>query len=450
MRLIKSRKDILNGNIAQQILIISIPIIGSYLLQQLYQFVDSIVLGRYAGVEALAAVGGSASMVNNIILNIASGIATGVMIVVAQNYGVGNSDKVKNAVRTGIFIAFVFGGFITVLSISLAKPILLLMKCPSDTLLYSQIYMSWNFVGLIPYTIFQIGDRVLQASGNSRRSLFFTIVIAITKISLDFILVGLFKMGVFGVSIATFVSYLVCGIIVLVIFNRSIDSYHFEIKDFGFDLESLKSIFKIGVPIAIQSAIFALTNALVSVKINEQGTNSIAAFSIYNTIDNFYWCFNNGLGAAIITIVGQNYGNHNMKRVKESLKYGVIIQLFVTIAISTTLFFFGRDISSFLTSNVDVLDKSTSMIKVTALCYVFFILVEMISGTIKGCGDSVASMIISFIGICVVRFVYVLLFDFTNATQVILCYPISWVITSIIYLLYFLINKKYRTPKNNL
>ena len=449
MKLYKIKKDILNGNIVEQILLITIPITGTYLLQQLYQFVDSIVLGRFAGVEALAAIGGSSNMIINIILNIISGIATGVMIVVAQNYGKGDYHKVSDAVKTGMFIAVVFGGLITIISIISSKPLLLLMNVPIETINPSLVYMCWYFIGIIPYTIYQIGMYILRASGDTKISLLFTIIIAATKIIFDLLLTAVLNLGIWGVSIATFISYLFCGIVVLIILYRTTDLYQYNIKNFGFEKETLKSIFKIGVPVAIQSAVFAITNAVVSIRINEFGTNAVAAFGAYNNVDNFYWSFTNAIGAAIVTIVGQNYGNKNMLRVKEILRKSILIHLVASILIGAFEYTCGKFIFSVFTTNIDVINIADRMIKFITFTYPLYILVEMISGTIKGCGDSMNSMIIAIIGVCVVRLLYLTLFSFNDVIQVLYCYPLSWGITSIIYLIYYLTNKKYRLSKTN-
>ena len=449
MKTNRINKDLLNGNISEQILILTMPIFGSHVLQQVYQFVDSIVLGRYAGVEAMAAVGGSSTMLINILVNAIGGIAAGIMIVVAQNLGRGNNEKVKDTVKTGMFIAVVFGAIVSVISILLSKPLLLLMNCPEEILKESLTYMYAYFIGIVPYTIFTFCIYILRAKGESKIFLFFTIVIAIIKIILDVILNAIFNLGVLGVGISTFVSYLVCGILALIIFNQTTESHHFSLKEFGFDLETLIQIFKIGFPVAIQSAVFAITNAIVSMKINEFGTNTIAAFSAYNNVDNLYWSFTNAIGAAVVTITGQNYGNKNIKRVKDILKYGIIIHAIASIVMGVLEFIFGVYIFKLFTTNSDVINIATKMIKLISVSYVTYVLVEMISSSIKGCGDSVNSMIIAIIGICVVRISYLLLCRFENPYQVLYCYPISWSATSIIYLIYYLKNSKKYLSKSN-
>ena len=449
MKFHKSKKDILNGYIPEQILLFTIPICGSYLLQQLYQIADAVVLGRFASVEALAAVGGSATMVINVILNLISGITTGAMVVVAQSYGRGDMDRVKSAVKTSMFIAIVFGGLISITSAFATKPLLHAMKCPEETISLSLIYMYSYFIGLIPYSIYQFGLYILRASGDTKISLIFTIIISVTKIVLDLILTGLFRLGVWGVSISTIVSYLICGIAVLVIMHKTPDAYQYDIKDFGFEKEMLVKVFKIGVPVGIQSAVFAITNAYLSVKINEFGTNSIAAFSAYNNVDNFYWSFTNAIGAAIVTIVGQNYGNKNMQRVKQTLQYGVIILGIASIVIGAFEFTCAYPLIKLFTTDKEVIEIAVGMVRQIAISYSTYILVEMISGTIKGCGDSMNSMIIAIFGICIVRFAYLIFGNFTSAKEVLYCYPISWAVTSVIFLIYYLTNKKYKLRNND-
>lgn len=443
MILHKSKKDILNGNITEQILLFTIPIAGSYLIQQLYQFVDSIVLGRCASTQAMAAVGGSATMFINILLNIITGIATGSMILVGQSYGKGNVEKIKDAIKTGMFIAFVFGGNLSIISIIIAKPLMIIMKVPEDILSLSISYLYIYLLGLVPYMVYTIGNYILRATGDSKSSLFFTIIIAIVKILLDILLVAVLDLGVYGVGISTVVSYLVCAVIVLLILKNTPDIYQYSIRNFGFDLDLLKQTFKVGAPIAIQSAVFAITTALVSVRVNEFGTLSVAAYSAYNNVDNFYWSFANAIGAAVLTIVSQNYGNKNIKRVKQILKHGIIMLIVVSVVVGTFDYFVSKYILKVFTSDQEVINIAYKMTRITGIMYNAYVPLEIISSTIKGCGDTLNSMIIAIIGICVVRFAYLTQINFTSVYQVMWCFPISWIITSIMYTIYYLLNKKY-------
>lgn len=437
----KSKKDILNGIIPEQILVFTVPLIGSYLLQQAYQIADSIILGRYAGKIALAAIGASNSIVN-VILNLISGISAGIMIVLAQNMGRGDIDRAKATVKTGMFVAIVLGGVLTLGVVLSARKILELTGCPIEAVNDSMVYLRMYAFSFIPYIIVSVGNYTFRAMGDSKSSITLTLIISITKIVLDVLLTAIFKMGIWGVSISTLAAQAICMIVVLAVFGTTPEFYHYSLLEFGFDNELLKKIISIGVPVAMQNVLFAFSNLIIQAKINTYGTDTIAAFSLYNSVDNYYWCFANAIGSAIITLCGQNYGNKNYKRVKEFVKHGLIIDLIGSALIGAGAIVFGRNLLPMYTTDINVINISFDMLITVALFYPTYIFIEIISGALKACGDTTNSMIITLIGICVVRVCYVLFVKFTSALQILYCYPISWVVTSIIFIVYYLIFKK--------
>ena len=443
------KKDILNGKVSEQILLITIPILGEYLLQQIYNFVDQIVIGRFVGVDALAAVGGSATQIINIVINFIAGIAAGVMVLVAQNLGKGDIDKVKKTIKTGMCLSVVLGVFLTIVCCCFSRQMLVLTGCPEDTIEYSLIYMNMYFVGFVPYMIFTVGIYIMRASGDTRKSLMFTIITSVVKIVFDLLLTGVFGLGIWGCSIATLLSFLICAIVVLIIFRNTNDIYQYSLKDFGFDFNILKSIYKNGIPIAMQSLAFVITNLFIQIKINKYGTQTVAAFSVYNNVDNFYWSFTNAIGAATITIVGQNYGNKNMHRVKEIIRKGIVIHFINSVVIGVIGYFFGRQIINLYTTDLIVQDIAYKMLVICVASYWIYTFVEIVSSSIKGCGDSMNSMIIAIIGICVVRIVMLLIFNYPEPEKILYCYPVSWAATSIFYLFYYISNPKYRLTKRD-
>ncbi len=442
MTIRKSKKDILNGNVLEQIIIFTIPLIGSYLLQQLYKIADSLVLGRCVGKSALAAIGTSTSIIN-VILNFISGICTGTMILVAQSYGSKNPEKVKKSVKTGFFIAFVLGAILTVALALFTEPILVMTGCPDDAMEYSITYLKIYGYSFIPYLIFSIGRFILVATGDSKRSLMFTIIIAVVKISLDLLLTGVLKLGILGVSLATFVAHLVCAIVVIIIFKNTSEIYQYSIKEFGVDKDSLIQINKIGLPVAIQSTLFALTGLIVQTKLNAYGTDTIAAYSAYGDVDNIYWSFANGLSSAAVTLIGQNYGNNNIRRVYEFVRKCIYVQIVMSIVICGIDFAFGRQMLSLYTSDSEVIEIGYQMIKAVAPYYNVYAFLEIPSCLCKGVGDATASLIICTIGICIFRIIFLSVFNFTNAVQLMYSFTFSWVLTSALYLIYILTSKKY-------
>lgn len=441
---INRKKDILNGNIVEQLLLFTFPFCTGYLLQQVYAFVDGIVLGRLVGTKALASVGGSATAIINVMLNFITGLSNGVLVIVAQHYGRRNTQEVSKAVRTGIFMSVLFGGILMVIGFVGAKPILSIMNTPIETIKDSLTYMYFYFASFIPYLIYQVGICILRATGDTKRPLYFIIIQAITKIIFDLLFAGPFKMGVFGTSLATFLSNLICGVLILVLLQFTLDCYRFNIKDFGFDPTSLKQALKIGVPSGIQSAVFALSVLVLQAKINAYGTNAAAALTAYNNVDNLFWAQTNAVGMAVITIVGQNYGNKNYKRVKDVVKYGIIIDLIVCIYMGLVNVFLGKYILLLFSTDKEVLRISAEMLRIVAATYFTYTLVEVISCTCKGIGDMFNSMIISIIGICIVRFAYLIFYPIKSMYGVIVVYPLSWFITGIIYLFYYLFSMKFK------
>ena len=277
------KKDILNGNIAEQMLMLLFPLFLGYLLQQLYSFADNIVLGRLISKEALAAVGGSANSLINIVLNFVGGITSAITVLVAQSYGSGNMEKVHNSVRTGMFVSIVCGLVLIVL-MSVVSPFwLTLMNEPAETRALSLTYMYFYFGSIAFYFVYQTGVSILRALGDSRRPLMLIGITAASKILLDLLFAGVFKMGVFGTSLATFLTHLISAAVILFIFHKTSDVYYYSLKDFGFVKEDLKHIFAVGLPFATQSMMFAIPNAMIQYKVNSFGTDAVAAYSAYNS-----------------------------------------------------------------------------------------------------------------------------------------------------------------------
>lgn len=448
MAIRKSKKDILNGNVYEQIIIFTIPLIGTYLLQQFYKIADTMILGRYVGKSALAAIGASTSIVN-VILNLISGICSGAMIVVAQCYGSKNPEKVKKAVKTGFFIAIILGAILTVSLVLLAKPLLTITGCPSDAIPYSITYLKMYGYSFIPYLVYMMGRYILIATGDSKRSLMFTLIIAAVKVSLDILLTGVLNLEILGVSLATLASYLICAIVVLVIFAITTDIYQYSIKDFGADKDLLKQIIKVGIPVAIQSMFFAFTSLVMQTKINAYGTDTTAAFSAFNDVDNFYWSFSNALANATLTLIGQNYGNKNLRRVYEIVNKAIIVQVIMSLIIGGLDIVFGRAALSMFTPDKEVIEIGYQMLMSVAPYYGLYVLVEILSCLCKGNGDTTSSMIICMIGICAARLAYLTFYNITSSPQIPFGYTVSWIVTSILYVVYVSTSKKYPKLKKD-
>ena len=432
----RRKKDILNGNILEQMLILMFPLYVGYLLQQIYTFVDSIILGQFVGKQALASVGGSPTTIINIILNLISGICSAVMVMVAQNHGKGDSDKVNNTIRSSFFISIALGGILSVIMLIFSKQFLILLKSPEETMQMSLTYMRFYFASLIPYFIYQTGISIMRGLGDSRRPIYFILMTAITKIGLDLILAGVFKLGVLGTSIATFVSHLACATLVLVIFQLTPDIYHYSLKNFGYDAQDMKDILLIGIPFSIQSILFALPNTVIQTKINQFGTDAVAAFSTYSNVDTLFWCHSNAVGTATITMVGQNYGNKRKDRVKKAFYASMLFEALGCILYGFIFYTRGTPLIKLFTNDIDVITLSKEMLNMSAKTYLIYVMVEAVSATLKGCGKAKALMYIAIVTICISRIIYVSFAPITSAVEVPYAYPISWALTAVVYTAY--------------
>ena len=447
MLLRRPKKDILHGNILEQMLLLFFPFLLSYFLQQIYGFVDNIVLGRFVGKQGLAAVGGSPTAIINIILNCINGLTSAITVMVAQYYGMGNMERVNKSVRTGIFVAVVVGSILSVVMIVTAPVFLELMNTPADTLNMSLTYMRLYFISLVPYFIYQTGVSILRALGDSKRPLYFVLITAVTKIGFDLLLAGVFDLGVLGTSISTLLAHVICAIVILVIFKYTSDVYQFSLKDFGYEKEDIKKIFSIGIPFALQSMMFAIPSTFIQKKLNDFGTNAVAAYSAYVNIDNLFWCFSSAISTSTITLAGQNYGNKNIARVRKIFYCATIMEFIGGVFFGGAFYLFGGSILKLFTSDPDVLSLSVRMLNIVASTYFTYTFIESVSSVCKACGDAKPIMYIAIITICLTRIGYILFYPQLEPHHPIYAYPLSWIVSSIVYAIYFFANKKYRNKE---
>ncbi len=438
-------KDVLNGNIYQQMLLFFFPVFMSYLLQQIYGFADSIILGHFVGKEGLASVGGSATAIINVILNLIAGMNSAVTVLVAQNYGRRDDEKVNSVIRTGFYTAVVLGVLIMT-ALLLASPFLLnLMKQPIESRGNSLIYLRFYAVALIPYFVYQTGLSIMRAFGDGKRPVYFILIIAVTKILLDLLFAGIFKLGVFGTSLATLLSYLICAIAILWVFKHTPDIHGYDWKkDFGYDREELKNIFAIGVPFALQSATFALPGTVVQSRINAFGTDAIAAYSAFNNVDNLFWCYVNTIGTNTITMTGQSYGAGKYRRVRKIAISAAVIEGTGALFFSWMFYLFGYDLLSLFSTDPAVLEIGFAMLKRVSSLYILYLFVSTVASACKGCGMAKAPMVIALFSILLFRLVYLFTVSFHSPVDVVFCFPLSWALNSVLSALYFFTNPKLK------
>lgn len=434
----KKQLDMLHGNITKLILLFFFPIFCGSLFQQLYNTVDAVVVGNFVGKQALAAVGGSTGIVINLLVGFVVGLASGATVVIAQYYGRHEVEGVQKGVYSSMFLAISLGFILTIIGIVLTPWILTLLNVPHDIMRYSITYMRIYFIGMIPSLIYNNGAGILRAVGDSKRPLYFLAASCITNIILDIVLVLIFKMGVAGVAIATTISQVVSAILTLHVLSKTSESYAFHLRYLSFDKDILIRIVEIGFPVGIQSCLYSVANLFIQASVNGYGTDTVAAYTAFGKIDALFWNTSGALGQAVLTFCGQNFGAGKVDRVKKGIHSGILIYVIGAGSISLVCYFGGNALYHLFTQDEQVIRIGMSILKFICPLWTTFCLVEILSSSIRACGDSLVPMIITALGIGAFRIGWILIYPSSSVFDTLICYPISWIMTSAFFLVYYI------------
>lgn len=431
--------QITEGVIWKQLLIFFFPILFGTFFQQLYNTADAIIVGNFVGKEALASVGGPSSTIINLLVGFFVGISSGATVVISQHYGAGDAEKVSDSVHTSIALAIAGGAVMMVLGLASARFALSAMATPADIMEPSLIYMRIYFIGIIPSMIYNMGSGILRAIGDSKRPLYFLIAACLVNIALDLLFVAVLEMGVAGAALATILSQLVSAVLTTIALMRTTDSYRLILSKIRFHRHLLFSIVKIGLPAGLQSSMYSISNLLIQSSINSFGTDTIAAWTAYGKVDSIFWMIMGAYGISATTFVGQNFGAGKYDRIKKSVRICLGMAAVTSIVLSVIVMEFGGTILLLFTRDANVISICEGMIRVVSPFYITYICIEILSGTCRGCGDSLIPMLLTCFGVCVLRIVWI----FTavplrhEVSTVAFSYPLTWAITSILFVIYY-------------
>lgn len=433
------------GNIYKIIIRFAIPIFISNVFQQLYNTVDSAVVGAIEGHEAIAAVGTTAPIIN-LLVGLFLGLATGCSAVIARHFGANHEERLKKCVHTGIAVALVGGLALMIIGIICARWFLILIKSPSDTIELSTIYLRIYFIGMIPTILYNMGAGILQGVGDSKKPLIFLTIGGITNILLDLLFVMLFRWGVAGVAIATVLAQLVSTILVMIKLLHTNDIYKLNIRDIKFDKKELKDILKFGIPAGLQSAFFAISNLLIQYFINDFGSQVMAGQTAYSKIDGFLYLPTSAFGITTMTFVSQNISVNNVKRAKQGTNIALFLSVITTLVLIGIVLIVGKPLITIFTKGDEVAIKyGVIMMYCMAPFTVIYAFIEVLSGFVKAAGATTEAMCITASTICVFRIIYlILLYDVFNIKSIYVifsAYPVSWALCLIVYLIYYFSNK---------
>lgn len=440
------QNKILEGGLYKNIMLFFLPIWFGTFFQQLYNTVDAVIVGNFVGKAALAAVGGPTGTIINLLVNFFVGISSGAGVVIAMYYGSRNVEGTDKAIHTAVAISVAGGLILMAIGIPFSPLFLEWMGTPADILEQATVYIRIYFFGAVFNLVYNIGSGILRAMGDSKKPLYFLIVASIVNIILDVVFVVFMDMGVAGVGLATIIAQFSSAMLVIATLKGLPEDIMLMWNKVKLNKAMCGEIFKIGIPNGIQSIAFSISNIAIMSSINAFGTDTVAAWTAYGKIDAMFWMTVGSFGIATTTFVGQNFGAKNFDRVKKSVRACNVLSLIASVTLSAVLLTCYPFLYRIFTQDAAVIEIGATMIKVMVPLYFTFVFIENFSGAMRGVGHSIAPTILTIMGICVFRVIWILFVLPTNNTLVtaIISYPISWSLTAIIFTVYYMSGKWFK------
>ena len=426
------------GPIARGIILFALPILLSNLFQQLYNSVDSAVVGRFAGAAALAAVGSTGSIIN-LLIGFFLGLATGTSVLYAMHYGAEDYAGLKKLIDSAMMISGAVSVFIAAVGIFFCRPLLLWMDTPEDVLPLGMTYLRIFFSGTIVTMIYNVGAAMIRAEGDSTRPLIYLVIGGVSNFFLDLLLVAVFDMGVAGAAIATVAAQAVSAVLVVLRLMRLDERYRFRPLRMRFDKTVAWDIIRISVPCGLQGSMFNIANLLVQAKINAFGTMAMAGITAYGKIDGFIYMPISALSFAVSTYVGQNIGAGKFERIRKGIRLCMLLCVVCSAFLGIVVMCVCRPLLGIFTQDENAEFYALGMMHFLAPTAWILSVSDILGGAIRGAGQAMKVTIISAVTICVFRVVWLLvtLHFWTDIRLVYACYPISWVLCSAVMAIFY-------------
>ena len=443
MNISLKNNDLTEGKIWKVMLNFVLPIFLGTLFQSLYTTIDAIIIGRFAGKDAFAAIESVLSF-QRLPVSFFVGLSSGATIIISQYFGAKKKEEVSKASHTAILFAIVGGLLLSVLSCILSPFFIKLIKVPNEIFYQAQIYTIICFSGIVFSMVYNIGSGILRALGDSRTPFYILILSNILNIILDLILVIVFKLGVIGVGFATLISQVVSAILIFIILLRTKLDCKIYINRIHFYKKYLKEIFRLGLPIGIQSIIYPISNTTIQSNINIFGVSSIAAWAVCGKLDFLIWAVSEAFSIAISIFVAQNYGAKKHQRARIGIVVALFMAMIAIFIISFILYIWNKPLAHFLINDKNIVELTSQIIHLLAPLYFIYVIGDVLSGAIRGIGDTFNPMIINIFGICIIRLLWIFFIVPLNPTffMVLYSFIVSWIITTIMYITYIIYKRK--------
>ena len=432
------QRQITEGVIWKQLLIFFFPILLGTFFQQMYNTVDTIIVGRVVGTTALAAVGATGPLVN-MVNGFFIGISSGATVILSQNYGAGNRQGVQDALHTGVTLSLGLGAIITVLGVGLGPWVMSLMNMPKNCMGDASVYLRIYFAGAIGSMVYNMGAGILRAMGDSRRPMLFLMATCVLNVVLDVLFVAVLKMGVAGAALATTVSQFISAVLPILVLLR-LPEDALDLRKLRIDRKLLGRILRIGVPAGLQFVTFDFSNILIQSGVNSFGDVTMAAWTAHGKTDAITWMISGAFGVSVTTFVGQNFGAQKYRRIRQSVWISLAMSVALVGAVAALILTFRTQILGIYTDDLNVVAVG-SMIMLSIMPFnVVFMPIEVFAGTMRGVGYSVMPTLITGSCVCLFRILWLMTVvrRWHTLKMLTICYPISWILAATVFFIVYL------------
>ncbi len=432
--------DMCSGSVFSKMLFFALPLMCSSILQLLFNAADIVVVGRFAGDNALAAVGSNTALIN-LLTNLFVGLSVGSNVLTAQYYGAKKDHDLKETVHTSMLLSIYSGVLLTVIGLAGARGLLELMQAPPEVLELAVLYLRIYFLGMSSMMVYNFGSAILRAVGDTKRPLYYLLSAGIVNVVLNLFFVIGCHMGVAGVGIATVISQTISALLVVRCLVREQGGIHLEIKELSISKEKLAKIMQIGLPAGFQGTVFSLSNVVIQSAVNSFGNIAVAGNSAAANIEGFVYMAMNAFYQATISFTSQNYGAKEYKRIYKILFAGELFVVITGTLLGNLAVFFGETLLGIYSSSAEVV--AAGMMRVRIICSVYALcgVMDVLVGALRGIGYSIIPMIVSLVGACGLRLLWIATVfqipEYHSLTTIYISYPITWTITLTVHAITF-------------
>ncbi len=435
----KEKNDLTTGVVWKKLVAFFLPIAAGTIIQQLYNAADGLIVGRFVGTNALAAVGGSSAQIINMLVGFFVAMTAGASVVIGQIYGAGRKDDLNCAIGNAVAALGIAGVGLMIVGLLASPGLLRLLNTPEETLEGAALYLRIYFLGVPFVMVLNMESSILRALGDSFHPFLYMVIGCVMNIVLDTLFVIAFGWGIAGVAIATVLAQVVNAGLLTLRLARGTEEYRLTLRDLKLKGVYLVNMLRLGIPAGLQSSMYTVSNTIIQVAVNSLGTVVVASWAMSGKTDGLYWAVSSAMGAAITSFIAQNYGAGRMDRVKQCVRQGLIMAFAVTLTVSAGLMLTAIPVLRILTPDEEVVQTTYTIMSYFVPFYFTWVLVEVFSAVLRGVGDALVPVLLIGVGICLFRILWILTVFAHFGTLFSLClsYTVSWTITSIALTVYY-------------